>query len=101
MGAPRNLAAALALLLFCLRPTSPLSLPFLKHQARSHVEGALIAWVRANGGNVSVVVGPIPGRGGLRGMMAAHAVPKGQPLVVLPSNLSVPMGTADYTTPVR
>jgi len=105
MGARRFsnllLPAALALLLLlCLAPPATgLSLPFLKQKPPP--EDDLIAWVRSQGGNVSVRVGLVPGRGGLRGMMAAHAVPRGQPLVVLPSNLSVPMGTAEYTTPVR
>ena len=96
-------ALALLLLLLCLAPppSACLSLPFLKHRQAAQPEDALIAWVRSHGANLSVRVGPIPGRGGLRGMMAAVAVPKGALLVALPSNLSVPMGTIEYTTPVR
>jgi len=95
------LATAAALLLLCTAPTpgTPLTLPFLPK--RTTPASALIDWVRAGGGNVSVTVGPIPGRGGLRGMMAGRAVAPGEALVVLPSALSVPMGTAEYTTPVR
>ena len=93
---------ALCLLLLCTAtaPAAALSLPSFLSK-RPSTEDALIAWVRASGGNVSVTVGPIPGRGGLRGMMAAIPVGAGEPLVVLPSALSAPMGTAEYTTPVR
>jgi hypothetical protein len=98
-----NLAAA-ALLLFLLAApaATALSLPsFLRRPSSSgRPEDALIAWVRGHGGNVTVRVGPVPGRGGLRGMMATAPVKAGGALVVLPSKLSVPMGTAEYTTPV-
>ena len=92
------LAAALLLLLCFTPPATALSLPFLSK--RSTPASTLIDWVREVG-NVSVTVGPIPGRGGLRGMMADRAVAAGEVLVSLPSSLSVPMGTAEYTTPVR
>ena len=86
---------AMALALLAAPAPAAAFLPFFK---RAPKEEALIDFLKASGAEVNVRVGDVGG--GLRGMIAGADTGPGGVLVSLPSSLSVPMGPADFTSPV-
>ena len=96
---PRLLLATAA---WAATPATALSLPawapsFLTRRPEG---AALIDWVRTNGGVAHVRVAAVPGGGGLRGLVVERALTRGDVVMALPSNLSIPMGDNSATSPV-